>query len=63
MWSSVALDVRGWVVVVRGHSTFVSGGRPWAVDVCGWLWSSMGGVCVVCHQWAVVVVRGGVVFW
>ena len=62
LWSSVALDVHGWVVVVHGHSIFMSGGRLWALDVCGWLWSSMRVVCVVCRQWAVVVVHVGVMF-
>ena len=46
-WSSVALAVRGWVVVVCGARRSRMGrGRPWALDL---------------HEWGVVVVNVGVV--
>ena len=68
-WSSVALAVRGWVVVVHGHSIFMSGGSwssmggssataqcGWVAVVCGWV------VRVACRLWVVVFVLGGVAF-
>ena len=56
LWWSVALDVRGWVVVVNGM--VVRSAR------CMWVGFGLyGGVIhVVCCLWAVVVVHGGVAF-
>ena len=55
-WSSVVLAVRGWVVVVRGHWIFMSGGSwssMWgssAATQCGWIAVVYGRVvCVVCR--------------
>ena len=65
-WLSVVLAVRGWVVVVHGHSIFMSAGswssmggsstaaqHGWVVVVCGWV------IHVVCRLWVVMVVLGG----
>ena len=68
-WGILMLNIRGWVVIVRGHSIFMVGGcgrqwggRPWALDVWGELWSSMGGSSVWCLVYGRLWSSVGVVF-